>query len=114
VFRREGTTLVDELHLPMTQAALGATLDYETLDGPEEVVIPHGTQTGRQFVLRGRGVPRVDGRGRGELVISVVVDTPTDLSREEEELLRQFAEERGEVVAAHRAGLFSRFRSASK
>ena len=114
VFRREGVHLVDELHLPMTQAALGTTLDYETLDGAEEVVIPHGTQTGRQITLRGRGVPRVDGRGRGDLVIQVVVDTPTDLTREQEDLLRQFADERGEVVAAHRTGLFSRFRSASK
>jgi len=111
---REGIHLLDELHLPMTQAALGATVPYDTLDGPEELVIPHGTQTGRQLVLKGRGVPRVDGRGRGELVIRVVVDTPTELTREQEELLRQFADDRGELVAAHRAGLFSRFRSASK
>jgi molecular chaperone DnaJ len=114
VLQRDGIHLVDELHVPMTQAALGATLEYETLDGTEELTIPHGTQTGRQFTFRGRGVPRVDGRGRGDLVVHVVVDTPTDLTREQEDLLRQFAEERGEQVAPHRAGLFSRFRSASK
>lgn len=114
VFERDGVDLVDELHLPMTQAALGAILEYQTLDGDEEVQIPAGTQSGRQVVLRGRGVPRVDGRGRGDLVIRVVVDTPAELSREEEELLRQFAELRGEQVTAHRAGLFHRFRSASK
>jgi molecular chaperone DnaJ len=114
VLQRDGIHLVDELHVPMTQAALGATLEYETLDGTEELTIPHGTQTGRQFTFRGRGVPRVDGRGRGDLVVHVVVDTPTDLTKEQEDLLRQFAEERGEQVAPHRAGLFSRFRSASK
>ncbi len=114
VFTREGTTLVDELHLPMTQAALGATFEYETLDGPEELTIPAGTQTGRQFTLRGRGVPRVDGRGRGDLVIRVAVETPAELSREQEELLRQFATLRGEEVSEHRSGLFHRFRSASK
>ena len=113
-FTREGTTLVDELHLPVAQAALGVTLDYETLDGAEELVIPHGTQTGRQFAIRGRGVPRVDGRGRGDLVVRIVVETPTDLTREQEELLRQFAAARGEEVSDHRGGLFSRFRSASK
>lgn len=114
VLVREGLNLIDELHIPMTQAALGATLDYQTLDGDEELTIPHATQTGRQFILRGRGVPRVDGRGRGELVIKVVVDTPTDLTREQEQLLRQLAAERGEQVAEHRSGVFSRFRSASK
>jgi molecular chaperone DnaJ len=114
VFSRQGTTLVDELHLPMTQAALGATFEYQTLDGPEELSVPPGTQSGRQFTLRGRGVPRVDGRGRGDLVIRIAVDTPSDLSREQEELLRQFATSRGEEVAEHRGGLFHRFRSASK
>jgi molecular chaperone DnaJ len=66
------------------------------------------------MTLRGRGVPRVDGRGRGDLVLRVVVDTPADLAREHEELLRQLAEARGESVAPHKAGLFSRLRSAAK
>jgi molecular chaperone DnaJ len=114
VFSREGLTLVDELHLPMTQASLGASFEYETLDGPEELTVPPGTQTGRQFTIRGRGVPRVDGRGRGDLVVRIVVETPSELSREQEDLLRQFATLRGEEVADHRGGLFSRFRSASK
>jgi molecular chaperone DnaJ len=114
VLHREGFDLIDEFHLPMTQATLGAAIDYETLDGTEELTVPHGTQSGRQITLRGRGVPRVDGRGRGDLVIRFVVDTPTDLTREQEELLRQFADHRGEEVANHKGGLFSRFRSATK
>ena len=89
-------------------------INYETLDGVEELVVPHGTQTGRQFMIRGRGVPRVDGRGRGDLVVRIVVETPTDLTREQEDLLRQFALSRGEDVADQRGGLFHRFRSASK
>ena len=114
VLVRDGINLVDELHIPMTQAALGSTLDYETLDGPEELVIPPGTQSGKVFTFRGRGVPRVDGRGRGDLLVRVAVDTPTELTREQEDLLRQLAEHRGEQVAAPRQGLFSRLRSATK
>ncbi len=114
VFERMGLDLRDQLHLPVTQAALGTSLTYETLDGAEDLTVPHGTQTGRQFTFRGRGVPRVDGRGRGDLIVEVVVDTPADLTREQEDLLRQFADERGEEVASHRSGLFSRFRSGTK
>ena len=113
-FQRQGYDLVHELHVPMTQAALGAHLVYETLDGAEDLVIPPGTQTGRVFRLRGRGVPHVEGRGRGDLLVQVVVDTPTDLTPEQEELLRQLAGERGEDVAPADTGFFSRIRSAFK
>ena len=111
-FVRQGYDLVDELHVSMTQAALGVRLDYETLDGGEDLLIPKGTQTGRIFRLRGRGVPHVEGRGRGDLLVQVVVDTPTDLGRADEELLRRLAEERGEEVAPADTGFFSRIRSA--
>ena len=113
-FERHGADLVEELHVPVTQAALGAHLRYETLDGEEDLVIPAGTQTGRVFRLRGRGVPRLDRGGRGDLLVRVVVDTPTDLTAEEEELLRRLAAERGEDVAPRESGVFSRIRSAFK
>ncbi|MGI8759323.1 MAG: molecular chaperone DnaJ [Acidimicrobiales bacterium] len=113
-FERDGYDLVHRLHLPVTQAALGALLDYETLDGTEELAIPAGTQTGRVFRLRGRGVPHVEGRGRGDLLVEAVVDTPTDLSDAEDELLRRLAEGRGHEVAPAGTGLFSRIRSAFK
>ena len=77
-------------------------------------MVPAGTQTGRVFRLRGRGVPRVDGRGRGDLLVETVVDTPTDLGREEDELFRQLAELRGEEVAPAETGFLSRIRSAFK
>jgi molecular chaperone DnaJ len=111
-FTRDGYDLVHELHLPVTQAALGAALTLDTLDGAEEVIVPAGTQTGRVFRLRGRGVPHLDGRGRGDLLVRVVVDTPVGLSDEEQELLRQLAALRGEVVAEPEHGIFSKIKSA--
>ena len=113
-FTRQGYDVVHVMHLATTQAALGADIRFETLDGTEDLVIPRGTQTGRVFRLRGRGVPHVDGRGRGDLAVQVVVDTPADLSREQEELLRRLAAERGEEVAPPETGLRARIRSAFK
>ncbi len=113
-FTRQGYDLVHVLHLPLTQAALGAHLRYDTLDGTEDLIVPKGTQNGRVFRLRGRGVPHVDGRGRGDLLVQVVVDTPDDLSREQEELLRQLAAERGDEVAPPDTGAWARIRSAFK
>ena len=113
-FSRSGYDLIHVLALPMTQAALGAHLAFETLDGPEDLVIPRGTPTGKVFRLRGRGVPHVGGRGRGDLLVQVEVVTPDDLNEDQEELLRQLAEHRGEDVAPVDPGLFSRIRSAFK
>ncbi|HEV3226438.1 MAG TPA: molecular chaperone DnaJ [Acidimicrobiales bacterium] len=113
-FQRQGYDLVHELHLPVTQAALGAHLTFETLDGTEDLVVPKGTQTGRVFRLKGRGVPHVEGRGRGDLLVHAVVDTPAAASREEEQLLRQLADLRGDDVAPEDSGFLSRIRSAFK
>ena len=111
-FRREGDDLVHELHLPVTQAALGAHLTFETLDGGEDLVIPRGTQTGRVFRLRGRGVPHVRGRGRGDVLVQVVVDTPVDLQPEDEEALRAIAARLGHDVGPADRGFLSRVKSA--
>ena len=83
-----------------------------TLDGDEELVVPAGTQPGREFVLRSRGVPRLQGRGRGDLRAQLVVEVPTKLDDEEAALLRQLAEKRGEFVNPPDKGLFSRIKSA--
>ncbi len=111
---RKGADLLAVVHVGMTQAALGAGFPFETLDGVEQLTIPAGTQSGREIRLRGRGVPHLQGRGRGDLIITVVVDTPTDLSKEQEELLRRLAEARGEEVAPPDAGFMSKLRSAFK
>jgi molecular chaperone DnaJ len=111
-FARQGTDLHADLHVSMAQAALGATVPFETLEGVEQLVVPAGTQTGYVIRLRSRGVPHVRGRGRGDLHVRVVVDTPTALTKEQEELLRRLALERGEEVAPAGEGFMSRLRSA--
>jgi molecular chaperone DnaJ len=113
-FERVGNDLVHELHVTMAQAALGVHLQFETLDGTEDLVIPRGTQPGRVFRLRGRGVPSVEGRGRGDLIVQVAVDVPDELTADQEELLRRFAVTRGEEVAPTEEGFFAKIRSAFK
>ena len=110
--RREGYDLVHEFHVPFTQAALGAEIEYETLYGSETLEIDRGTETGTQLQMPGKGVPRVDGRGRGDLLVNIVVDVPDDLTAEQEELVRHLAELRGEEVAKPREGLIGKIRSA--
>jgi molecular chaperone DnaJ len=111
-FVRDGHDLIHELPVSMPQAALGVDVELETLDGPKEVSVKPGIQTGHLVRLRGLGVPNVRGRGRGDLIVKVVVETPTDLDEEQAELLRQLAELRGEDVNEPEPGLFGRIRSA--
>jgi molecular chaperone DnaJ len=111
-YQRLGNDLVTEVGVTLAQAALGTTFTLPTLDGDEELVVPAGTQPGREFVLRGRGVPHVQGRGRGDLRVVTRVDVPTKLSADEAELLRRFAEARGELVNPPDKGLLSRIKSA--
>jgi molecular chaperone DnaJ len=111
---REDDRLLATVHVAFTQAALGTEVDLETLDGTERLVIPPGTQSGRDIRLRGKGVPHLHGRGRGDLVVTVVVDTPTELTRQADELLRALAAERGEDVAPPDPGLMSKIRGAFK
>ena len=113
-FVRQGADIVHELPITMAQAALGHHLSYETLDGTEDLLLPRGTQTGRVFRLRGRGVPHLEGRGRGDLLVKVVVETPTELSTEEVELIERLAQIRGETLNPPDGGLLSRIRSAFK
>jgi molecular chaperone DnaJ len=111
---RRGPDLLAVVNVGMTQAALGAGVPFETLDGDEQLTIPAGTQTGREIRLRGRGVPHLQGRGRGDLILTVVVDTPTDLSHDQEDLLRRLAEARGEEVTPPEHGFMSKLRNAFK
>jgi molecular chaperone DnaJ len=111
---RDGWDLHGQIHVSMTQAALGANLSFETLDGPEELTIHPGSQGGRQIRLRGRGVPHLRARGRGDFIVTLVVDTPSELTKTQEDLLRQLAAERGELVAPAEAGLMSKLRGAFK
>ena len=110
--RREGNDLVHEMHIPFTQAALGVRLDYETFDDIISLDVSSGTETGTEIRLRGEGVPNVNGRGRGHLLIRFVVDVPDDLTSEQAQLIRTLAELRGEDVAPPREGLLGKLRSA--
>lgn len=109
---RDGDNLVTEVPISIAQASLGTSLKLETLDGTEDLVVPAGTQPGREFVLRQRGVHRLQGRGRGDLIARVRVDVPTKLSDDEVDLLTKYATGRGEAVGNGKEGIFSRIKSA--
>ena len=113
-FERRGLDLHCDLEVPMVQAALGAELELELLDGTETVIVQPGTQSGTELRLRGRGVPRVDGRGRGDVRVRIVVRTPEKPDKDTEELLRRLAELQGHEVAPPGSKLFSKLKSAFK
>lgn len=93
IFTREDRDVFCEVPITFTQAALGAKIEVPTLDGKVEYEIPEGTQTGREFVLRERGIPDINNpRRRGNHRFTVVVETPTRLTKEQKELLRKFEE----------------------
>ncbi len=90
IFTREDYDVLCEVPITFTQAALGAEIQVPTLDGMEKFEIPEGTQTGREFVLRDKGIPSMGNtRRRGDHRFTVVVETPTKLTKEQKELLRQ-------------------------
>ena len=93
IFERNGADVLCELPISFTQAALGAQIEIPTLDGKVSYEIPEGTQTGTTFRLRDKGIPYVNNRTRrGDQLVTVVVETPTRLTREQKELLRQLDE----------------------
>lgn len=113
VFRRDGEHLLADLRISFTQAALGATVSFQTIDERADIEVPAGAQTGSVITLRDHGIPRLRGRGRGDLILSLVVDTPRDLNDEQADLLRRLAELRNEDVRGpDEGGLFSKIRSA--
>ena len=115
-FTREGDDLHARMSVPMTAAALGASLTLQTFDGEQGVEIAPGTQSGETVTLKGLGVTRLRGGGRGDIIVHVEVQTPTGLDDEQRELLQQLARLRGEerpegkTVQQHQGGFFSRLR----
>lgn len=90
-FTREGDIILSEEHIPMVDAALGAEIEVETVDGMVRMKVPAGTQSGTDFKLSGHGVPHIRQENkRGPHIVSVIVDTPTRLSKKQKELLEQF------------------------
>jgi len=110
-FERHGNDLHCQVPISFPQAALGAEIEVPTLDGPEHVTVPRGTQSGEVIKLKGRGMPDVNGRGRGDERIEVVVETPRRLTTRPEELLRELAEIEHEEVSPRRQSFFDRLRN---
>jgi molecular chaperone DnaJ len=90
-FTREGDLILSEAHIGMVQAALGAEIDVDTVDGKVRMKVPAGTQSGTDFKLSGHGVMHLRSETRGPHIVTIVVDTPTKLSKQQKELLEQFS-----------------------
>ena len=108
IFRREGTSVFCEAPITFTQAVLGAELEIPTIDGRVKYTIPEGTQTGTVFRLRGKGIPVLNGRGRGDQYVTVTIETPRDLNREQKEALKKFSETLGENNYEKRRSFFGK------
>ncbi|MCX5861516.1 MAG: molecular chaperone DnaJ [Deltaproteobacteria bacterium] len=108
IFHRQNSDVV--VHVPMTysQAALGGEIEIPTLEGPEQFHIPTGTQSGQDFRIANKGMPHIRGRGRGSLIVVVYIETPTRLSKEEENILRRLAELEGTKVTPQKRRFFLR------
>jgi molecular chaperone DnaJ len=110
VFSREGIDLIVEASVSYTQAALGAEIHVPTLDGTALVTIPSGTQTGTVFRLRGKGMPDMRGRGNGDQFVRVTVVTPTRLTPEQKDLLKQLGRSLGDYEKSPKGkSVFDRF-----
>ena len=109
-FEREGNNLICQVPISFPQAALGAEIEIPTLDGTERLAIPKGTQSGETLKLKGRGMPGLHGRGRGDLLVEAVVETPRKLTSRQEELLRELSEIDHVEVSPKRRGFFDKLK----
>ncbi len=109
-FERDGDDLRYSLPISFPKAVFGATVEVPTLDGPVELDVPAGTQSGERFRLEGKGMPHLRGRGHGDLYVHVQVVTPENLNEEQREALEAFAEAGGEEIDVE-SGFFDRIRN---
>ena len=119
IYTRRGDDLHCQVELPMTAAALGTTLQLWTFDGERELAVVPGTQPGETLTMRSLGVTHLRGSGRGDLIVHTVIATPTHLTPEQEDLLRQLATLRGEErpegkLAPLEKGLLGKLKDAFK
>lgn len=108
LFERDGSSVLFEMPISFVQAALGAEVEVPTLDGKVKYSIPEGTQTGTTFRLRGKGIPYLNGSGRGDQFVTVYIVTPKNLSREQKELLHKFGESTGEADGVKGSSFFEK------
>jgi molecular chaperone DnaJ len=109
-FERDGDDLHCVMPISFPQAALGTELEIETLEGFETIKVPEGVQSGREFRLRGKGVPHLNERGKGDLIVEVRVATPTKLTKEQRELIRQLSATMVVENAPESRGLFGKMK----
>jgi molecular chaperone DnaJ len=107
-FERDGDDLHCVMPISFPQAALGTELEIETLHGPETLKVPEGTQSGKEFRLRGKGVPHLNAHGRGDLIVEVRVQTPAKLTKQQKELMRQLGESMKVDNVPQSRGLFDK------
>ena len=110
LFRREGTSVLCEAPITFTQAVLGGEMEIPTIDGKVKYEIPEGTQTGTTFRLKGKGIPNMNGRGRGDQYVTVYIETPRNLTREQKEALKKFSETLKENNYEERKSFFKKFK----
>jgi molecular chaperone DnaJ len=110
LFERQGSTILCRVPITFPQAALGGEIEVPTLDGREHLTIAAGTQTGERIRLRGKGMPNPRGGGRGDQFVEVFVETPHELTKRQEELLRELAELDQQNVSPHRKTFFEKLR----
>ena len=110
IFRREGTSVFCEAPITFTQAVLGAEMEIPTIDGKVKYTIPEGTQTGTVFRLRGKGIPVLNGHGRGDQYVTVTIETPRGLNREQKDALKKFSETLGEGNYEKQRSFFKKFK----
>ena len=110
LFQREDYDVFCEVPISFTQAALGAKIDVPTLDGKVKMTIPEGTQSGKVFRLKGKGIPHLHSGQRGDQHVRVVVETPTGLTQKQRELLEKFADSSGEDVHPQSKNFFEKVR----
>ncbi len=110
IFTRDGANVHCEIPITFPQAALGSEIEVPTLDGKVRYNVPEGTQTGTTFRLKGKGIPYVGYKTRGDQYVTVVIETPTRLNFEQKELLRKFAESEGDEGHPKRKGFFEKLK----
>ena len=107
-FEREGDHIFCEVPVTFTEAALGAEIDIPTLEGKQKYTIPEGTQYGTSFTLRGKGMPNVNTKRRGDLIITVTIEVPKNLSEKQKQELREFAASCGEKNNEKKTGFIKK------
>ncbi len=108
LFERDGNSVLMEMPVSFAQAALGAEIEVPTIDGRVKLTIPEGTQPGSVFRLRGKGIPYLQskGGGRGDQFVTITVTVPKNMTSEQKERLRAYAEAMNESVSEGRSGIF--------